>query len=337
MHIYQTTPARRSRFLWLRRLFMAALLLLGICSAVFLLFFRGYVVETAEGPVLRLPFFAEDVTVPAFSGEAVTVYKPGSGAPSPLQAVLLPLEAVEDGTAADLMRAAGGNALILDMKDVSGQLRYVSALPEAIAARTSAADPARNDMLSAFNRALGTYTIARVACFPDGAMAENYPDMALPRASGSPWREEDGQPWLSPASAAAQGYVLALCRELHALGFDEVLLTGCAYPTGGRQELLAASVPRGAIARAAALADFYARLQQLSAETGLHISILLEGGEASGQRLADLVPFAAHVCLSLADSKALEEAAQGDPAARLEALVPVLSAPGEEGAAWAVF
>ena len=342
MHIYQAeeSSARRSRLLWLRRFFMAAILLLGLCSAVFLLFFRGYVLETDAGPVLRLPFLAEDVNVPAFSGEAVTVDKPGSGAPVPLQAVLLPLAAVENGTAAELLREAGGNAVILDMKDQSGQLHYVSALPEAIAARASASDPARNALLRGFNRAAGTYTIARVACFSDGAMAEKYPDMALPRASGSPWRDESGQLWLSPMSAAAQDYVLALCRELSALGFDEVLLTGCAYPAGGRQDLLAASVPRGEAARAAALSDFYARLQALSAETGLHISLAFEGGEAgaeSGQTLEDIVLFVAHVCLSPADRKAVEEEASAAGSLRWEALVPVLSAAGEAGAPWAVF
>ncbi len=44
-----------------------------------------------------------------------------------------------------------------------------------------------------------------------------------------------GQTWLDPTQETVQAYLIGLCRELADLGFDEILLTHCAYPTQGRR------------------------------------------------------------------------------------------------------
>lgn len=297
------TGGRRQRLrARLLGLSLALLLLSGLVLFAFLFLFRGYVADTPEGRAFRLPLLAGEASLPVFSpGEAVV--EGDAGGPEPLRALLLPLETVEAGRGAAELRAKGANAAILDMKEESGALHYVSSLPDAIDARVSAAEPGRNEQIRDFTRR-NAYTIARISAFRDDALAQARPAWSLLRESGSPWRDELQTAWLSPASAEAQDYLLSLCRELHALGFDEVLLRNCAYPTQGRQDLLTGAAGQDAAARRSELAGFYARLQELSAESGLRISVYWTPSEAdaaglceSGQSLGDAARVFARIFL----------------------------------------
>ncbi len=147
----------------------------------------------------------------------------------PFQAVFLPLEDLDDAQTL----AAGHDGVVLPMKTADGSLGYVSALPLAADTGASSGDPNRNEALRALNDTPGLYTVAQVACLRDATLAQADPTLALRRVSGSAWLDQNRQGWLDPAQPQVQDYLTGVCQELARLGFDEILLTDCAFPTQG--------------------------------------------------------------------------------------------------------
>lgn len=90
------------------------------------------------------------------------------------------------------------------------------------------------------------------------------------------WRDEAGQTWLDPTQETVQTYLIGLCRELADLGFDEILLTHCAYPTQGETDTL-----RDTAEREAALSTFCRRLQGALADEDVTLSIQGQGDSGS--------------------------------------------------------
>jgi len=290
MSIYRQKPQYTPRPSLLHRLLQALfilLLLAGLASALFLFFFRGYVVDTPDGPRLELPFLAKrEKSAAVFSNDpAVTL--PDAAEPSallqPLHAVRLSTEVILDGTAQKEMEKAGCNAVVFDMRDENGALQYVSSLPLAIESGASAATPGLNDAILAMNQNPELYTIARVSCFPDPKLAQVKPELCLLRPSGAPWRDESSTPWLSPNQDAVQQYLLQICEELSDLGFDEVLLTSCAYPTNGPLSQLYGSEDESIEALSVTVEDFYGEVRRVLEAKSTRLSILWEPSPTNNQ------------------------------------------------------
>lgn len=347
MSVYREDPkysAKPTLLQRLGRILLILILLMGLASGIFLLFFRGFVVDTPEGRELRLPFLAQEPQTTAFSSDSVTMpNSPTPELPDPLHAVLLPLSSCEEGTVGDDLRRHKANAAVFDMKDSSGSLSYVSTLSQAISSGASAADPERNQQLIHMNQLEGLYTVARVSCFRDDLLAQRNPELALTRVSGSPWRDEDRNAWLSPSQDQVQAYLLDVCRELAALGFDEILLTNCAYPVTGRQELLREDQNTIPDLRTSVLEGFYGELSNVLKEEGMVLSIQWEGSldaestaPLNGQGLS-ITALAADRIWVEAGEEALSAvfAGQGLSAETLS-LVSVGTVPGESSNSWAI-
>ncbi len=329
----------------LQKTLLALILLGGLFSAAFLFFFRGYVVETAAGPRLQLPFLAGSGQAVAASGEAV-VSLPDTSAPTPAAAdpLLLPLHALtltqEDILAGDVpaqVEAAGCNAALFDLRGPEGSLAYVSALALAIEAEASDAKPGLNEAIREMNAHPDLYTIARVSCFPDETLGEAAPHLFLKRASGALWRDEGGAPWLSPASEEARGYLLDICRELAALGFDEILLTDCLYPAFSPED-----GPQNARPDTFALTieDFTGEIRRTLDAAGVKLGILWEPGEpqapSRGQSLEALALAAHRVYCAQRRSEALETWVSSGISPKTLAPVFLLDAPGGEAESWVI-
>lgn len=219
-----------------------------------LLIGQRYIVYTDDGLRLDVPFFSrserEELPDP---GNVSFVEQPGaSSAPEPpvtqvpdgtdetaehMRALELPLEALLNGTAAQQLEEAGADALILEMKNAQGSLGWQSEQGLAVTAEVNGSGE-MTDAIRAWNEG-EVYTIARVCCFRDNAVPYHRNAVAL-RASYGNWRDELGLRWLDPASGDAQAYVAALCGELAALGFDEILLECGTFPYRGNLETLTA-------------------------------------------------------------------------------------------------
>lgn len=202
--------------------------------------------------------------------------------PEPLQVTWLDPEDLDRWEEA----VRGRDGAAVTMKGPDGSLAWVSALPQAVDSGASYALPARNRAILTGNKSDGPHTVAAVACLRDDALVWARPDLALRRASGSPWRDESGGGWLDPEKQEVQTYVIGLCRELADLGFDEIVLTHCRYPAGydGTED------------RNVGLETFCRRVQRGLAEYPVLLSVEGAAGEEgpaphSGQTLALLASF----------------------------------------------
>ena len=205
----------------------------------------------------------------------------------PVQGVFLSLDQLADAqTLAD-----GYDGVILPMKTADGALGYVSALPLAADAGASSGDPDRNEVLRALNDTPGLYTVAQVSCLRDSALVREEPGLSLHRVSGSPWLDESRQGWLDPAQPQVQSYLIGLCRELAQLGFDEILLTDCGFPTQGDLDSL-----RAVEEKEETLETFCRQLQGALADTPVTLSVMgqrdsVTADPVSGQTTALLATF----------------------------------------------
>ena len=205
----------------------------------------------------------------------------------PFQGVFLSLDQLADAqTLAD-----GYDGVILPMKTADGALGYVSALPLAADAGASSGDPDRNEALRALNDTPGLYTVAQVSCLRDSALVREEPGLSLHRVSGSPWLDESRQGWLDPPQPQVQSYLIGLCRELAQLGFDEILLTDCGFPTQGDLDSL-----RAVEEKEETLETFCRQLQGALADTPVTLSVMgqrdsVTADPVSGQTTALLATF----------------------------------------------
>lgn len=220
----------------------------------------------------------------------------------PTRAVFLSLE--------ELDQAPAFASVVVTMKEGDGALGYVSSLELAADLGVSSGDPARNAALVAMNQTPDLYTVALVSCLRDGAAAQA-DGMALERLSGSPWLDETRTGWLDPAQPQTRDYLIGVCRELAQLGFDEILLTHCCYPTDGDQTSLDQEADR-----AEALETFCRQLQGALADWPVLLSVK---GEEDGGSLAPQSGQTAGLLATFARVWAAEE-----DAAALAAFQPIL-------------
>ena len=136
-------------------------------------------------------------------------------------------------TRVDRFIEAGGNAVVLDAKDIDGALTYRSAHPWAGwgPGRTAPLIPSLDYLLERFEHQ-GLYVVARLAVFLDGRLGAEHPELVLRDAAGRPWLE-NGCTWLDPTCAAVRRYNLDLIVELAQAGVNEVQIDYIRFPTNG--------------------------------------------------------------------------------------------------------
>ena len=287
---------------------LAVLLVLAVLSLVF---FQRYLIFSADGVHFELPFLHRTGEEPGDTPEptlselpepedlpvVVTTDPEIVDDPSGrIRAVLLPREALHDGSAQQLLTDAGANAVILDMKADDGSLGYVSSLKLAGDIHATAAGSTLNDTIREFCSG-EIYTVARVSCFRDNLLPYYRNGMAL-RKSGGNWRDELQLRWSSPASEKVWEYLIGVCTELVDLGFDEIWLDCAAFPTGGDLSRILSGENYSPGKLAAPVSGFYEALTSALAEEDVLLSVsaslpaVLSGSDSvSGQTLEALALF----------------------------------------------
>lgn len=131
------------------------------------------------------------------------------------------------------LRGSRLDAAVIDVKDDAGRITFATELPEFQSSRHVFLRDA-----PAFVRELkaaGIYTIARVVCFNDPVLPKLYPERAVidtrPGHAGQVWNLHKGRnTWLDPANEKNHDLLIALGREVEALGFDEIQLDYIRFP-----------------------------------------------------------------------------------------------------------
>lgn len=258
-----------------------------------------------------------------------------------LQAVEVTPQALLGGAAAEQVENAGGNAVLVTMKNDDGTLNYVSEVELAVSLNASGSDPAMNRAIQELVQG-DCYTIARVSCFRDEILG-SITDYALLSNSGYRWRDFDGVRWSCVGKSATRDYITALCAELAQLGFDEILLVNPGYPPNGTGQMgwlrQDATYPWGSLDTVEG--PFLAQVKQAIEPYGAVLSVEALGRELAGEEQAtgltadNVSANCAHLWMDASDALAYEAVVTGNESLR-KLLVPMSAQAGGEDEAWAL-
>ncbi len=227
-----------------------------------------------------LPPIASDplevITTPEITVEPTLEVEPTPTlAPEPqyphIGAVTVTPAQLRGGSAAQAVAEGGGNALVVEMKDVNGRLAWQSQTELAAALGANAADNLAAQAVRELAQDGGLYLVARVQCFRDPLLARNWVGTLMTKG-GNLWHDAQGLGWSSPANQQAADYLSALCLELADMGFDEILLERAGYPNFGEVHVLATSGNRPEDLTAP-VAAFLERVSGELAEKGVCLSV----------------------------------------------------------------
>ena len=245
----RTVYRGKRKYSWIITL-LAMILVVFIALAVWLFYYlQRYIVYDKDGLRLDLSAQREEilrpgaqetprpVTVPHVDVEIVVEQRDYSEIQtdagnnlSEIHAVFVPAKDVTENTLKFYAGRMGDfNALVLELKDADGFLRWHSGVPAADSFAVNGTMEL-GEYLTPLKEQ-GVRLVAQISALNDSAMAQRNAPVALKSAvTGQPFTDADGRAWLDPYSDSTREYLLALILELKDMGFDEVLLTGVACP-----------------------------------------------------------------------------------------------------------
>ncbi|MGC9046518.1 MAG: putative glycoside hydrolase [Minisyncoccia bacterium] len=81
------------------------------------------------------------------------------------------------------------------------------------------------------------YTIARIVCFKNTALALNNPNLAI-KINNKIWKDNSGMSWLDPSSKDVWNFVLTLAKDIKNHSVDEINFDYMRFPSDGAIDLL---------------------------------------------------------------------------------------------------
>lgn len=145
-----------------------------------------------------------------------------------LKAIPVSIDQILDGSATQLAQQAGANGVVVPMKDDDGTLSWTTNQIFGEPFQSGTANPSM-DAIKQWNQG-ELYTIAQFPCFRDDVVGRKM-DHTLYTVSGYRWMDGGDYHWATPASEDVQDYYISLMVELAQLGFDEILLEHCGFPS----------------------------------------------------------------------------------------------------------
>jgi hypothetical protein len=123
----------------------------------------------------------------------------------------------------DLLNTTELNAIVLDIKDYTGDVSYKTDIPQVNEyGAWEKKIPRINSLIKRFHDD-GVYVIGRIAVFQDQKLVQARPDLALRSSStGEIWRDYKKVAWLDTASKEVWDYNIAIAKDALARGFDEI-------------------------------------------------------------------------------------------------------------------
>ncbi len=151
------------------------------------------------------------------------------------------------------------NAMVIDIKNVKGNLTYKTHFSEArdIGASKYATIPDLPTYVSKLKEH-GIYTIARIAVFKDTRQARHFPGRAVKNRNGVVWSDKHNTAWIDPHSDKGQAYTLAIAEEAAKSGFDEINFDYIRFPAHKGLRFKKADTQKN---RVAAIERFLAKAQ----------------------------------------------------------------------------
>ncbi len=126
------------------------------------------------------------------------------------------------------------NTVIIDIKSYDG---HISFTPKDEKLKIAVGGCFVSDMQDFVDdlHARNIYVAGRLAVFQDQLMVRLHPELAVKKASATstPWTDYKGIPWIDASERKHWDYTVALAREAHNIGFDEINFDYIRFPADG--------------------------------------------------------------------------------------------------------
>lgn len=163
----------------------------------------------------------------------------------------------------DLIKNTELNAVVFDVKDVSGYVAYNTELElpheyNAVELRI----PQLNKLIKRLHDE-GIYAIARITVFKDGRLSLARPDLALVSSSTRKlWKDYRGEMWMDPAAKEVWDYNLDIAQEVLSRGVDEVNFDYIRFASDGNLDDIVYPKWDGATHKTYVLRDFFKYIRE---------------------------------------------------------------------------
>ena len=295
-HVWGRKARRRRKFRRGLRITLGGLLLLAMLA-------WGFILTETLLRVSEMPLDNQATTaLPEHTTAPQEVTLPAPEGP-PLRSFYAPLKMLDRNDDSPRLVAQaqelGTTAVVVTLKDGGGYISYQSNLMQQ--GRINASQKMRYRTywtMRDLKEKAGQRIVGVIHCFDDPLAAGAMPEAAvLQRGTELPWADGQGRRWLNPYAPGAREYLLAVIREAVAVGADEILLCGVAFPEGnlqgavfpGQEEIDPAAEDAQAqlaAARNEVLRSFIAEAKEAAGEAPLYVMIAgqaaLDGAESLG-------------------------------------------------------
>lgn len=205
---------------------------------------------------------------------------------------------------ATALKAAGGNAVVFDIKD--GPVSIQAKDPKVRA--MTQWDHTVTDLPKLVDRlhSMGIYVIARQVLFNDPILAKRRPDLAIrSKSTGKPWLEHGKLLWVDPSHPEVQDMNLRLAVELAKSGVDEIQFDYVRFPAQGNTRDCQYGFDEKITPKHAIITAFLrkarAALAPLNARVGIDVYGVMAWGKdvdmaVTGQKIADMAKEVDVIC-----------------------------------------
>ncbi len=187
----------------------------------------------------------------------------------------------------DLAETTEINAVVIDIKDYSGQVAYNSQVPEVEEYGAEFIKILDIESLIEKLHQNGIYTIARITVFQDPVLARARPDLAIHSKSrlaflsrtipslslSSLWFDRSRLFWLDPSAKEVWDYNIAIAKEASKLGFDEINFDYVRFPSGGNLSDMAFPLWNKENSKREVIREFFSYLRKELPEIKLSVDL----------------------------------------------------------------
>jgi len=197
------------------------------------------------------------------------------------------------------------NAAVIDIKDVTGRVSYITEVPLARENHLYELRIQNIKKLIKFLKDKGIYVIGRISVFKDNALASKKMRLALKdKQTNKVWKDSSSLSWVDPSSKQVWNYNIALAKEALSLGFEEINFDYIRFPSDGNIKDIKYPIWQGKRSKQQIIKSFFEhQFKELkdfrvSADLfGMTMSHVLDGFDMNiGQRLEDAYPFFDYIC-----------------------------------------
>lgn len=170
------------------------------------------------------------------------------------------------------------NAIVFDIKDYTGKISYP--VKDPLLAKENSSEYRIRD-LEEFTKTLhdrNFYIIGRVAAFQDPFFVKKYPEYAVKTSTDTSkvWTDRKGISWLDAGEKKVWEYLVAIAKDAHNQGVDEIQFDYIRFPSDGNMKDIYYPVSNG-LKKHEVIAGFFKYVNSSLYGTGIVTSADLFG------------------------------------------------------------